>query len=111
MGQLAASPSLSPVVSLIAAVNAGNVEAVLAHFGPNMRVIDSFQRLAGANAVRDWVEVELARARCRLTLMAERVEAGRADLRVHWRSRDYDGLCRFTLWFDEDGQVRLWRID
>jgi ketosteroid isomerase-like protein len=79
------------------AVNASDLDALVAAFAENGVVVDVTRRISGHDAIRTWAESEVIGGR--LEILAVSPIAGGQDLLVHWAPERSDGWrahYRFT---------------
>ncbi|GAA3967226.1 hypothetical protein GCM10023085_57090 [Actinomadura viridis] len=93
-----ASPPAPPAVAgvqpaaqaYVDAVNREDLDALVAAFAPDGKVIDVSRTIAGRDAIRDWARNEVIGGRLRVLSIAERRTGGQ-KLLVHWAPAGSDG--------------------
>lgn len=86
------------------AVNAGNLDALVAAFGPEGEVIDVTRRIRGRDAIRAWARNEVIGG----TLRVDGVTAlgpGTQRLRVHWAPSGSGGFAADYTFTTRDDQI------
>jgi hypothetical protein len=98
-----------PLDRLVAAVNAGDVEASLSLFAPDGVVDDWGRRFKGPAAIRKWSDKELIGARGTLTVSQVVRKKDRIAFHGDWKSDFFTGPGRFVLVLDGE-RIREMRI-
>ncbi|MEE6258135.1 nuclear transport factor 2 family protein [Plantactinospora sonchi] len=102
-GSVTTAPGSGPVTAgpaqaYVDAVNAGDLDALVAAFAPEGLVVDVSRRIEGRDAIRAWAGAEVIGGTLRVLEVA--AMPGGQDLLVHWAPRGSSGWrahYRFTM--------------
>ncbi|MEO3745222.1 nuclear transport factor 2 family protein [Plantactinospora sp. B5E13] len=102
-GPATAAPGSGPAVAgpaqaYVDAVNAGDLDALVAAFAPDGLVVDVNRRIEGRDAIRAWADAEVIGGTLRVLEVA--AKPGGQDLLVHWApggSAGWRAHYRFTM--------------
>jgi hypothetical protein len=88
----------APAQAYVDAVNAGNLDALVAAFAPDGLVIDVTRPIRGRDAIRAWADSEVIGGR--LQVLSVNAMSGGQDLLVYWApegSAGWQAHYRFTM--------------
>lgn len=91
-------PVAGPAQAYVDAVNAGDLDALVAAFAPDGLVVDVSRRIEGRDAIRAWAGAEVIGGTLRVLEVA--AKPGGQDLLVHWApggSAGWRAHYRFTM--------------
>jgi hypothetical protein len=86
------------------AVNAGDLDALVAAFAPDGQVVDVSRRIAGRDAIREWADGEVIGGSLRVDGVTP-IGPDVQRVRVHWAPAGSGGWAADYTFTDRDGQV------
>ncbi len=103
----APSPVLLPGAQVyLDAVNAGNLDALVAAFAPDAEIIDVSRRIRGRDAIRAWADNEVIGGALRVDGVTA-LGPGAQRLRVHWAPSGSGGFAADYTLTTRDDQIVL----
>ena len=99
----------APIDRLVAAINAGDIEAFLGFFGRDGVVEDWGRRFKGPAAIRRWSDEELIGAKGHLAVTSASRAGDTVTLTGDWKSNYFSGASRMIFTLDGD-HVREMKI-
>jgi hypothetical protein len=97
------------VDDLVAAINSGDTEALMALLAPQAVVNDWGSIYSTPDEIRTWNARELIGAKGQLTISNVTVHGQSVAFHAEWRSSFFTGPSKFVLALS-DGRIRQWRI-
>lgn len=88
------------------AVNAGDLEALVASFASDGEIVDVSRRISGHDAIRSWADAEVIGGSLRVDGVTT-VAPDQQRVRVHWAPSGSAGWAADYTFTDRDGRITV----